>query len=130
MYKLSMNMGEQGYEMSHENAHWILKKGVGYSPVQMLIASIGSCGGYVLDSLLDKMKIDHEMKHIEMTFEVNHESKAFEPTYIGMVFHVKLVNQEVDKALHALTLVHKYCPVMLSLNENIKIEKSIQFVTE
>jgi len=129
MYKLSMSMGEQGYEMSHDNAHWVLLKGLGYSPVQMLIASIGACGGYVLDSILDKMQIDHVMKDIEMDFDVNHDSKAKEPTFVSMVFHVQLSNeQNQDKTLHALTLVHKYCPVMLSLNDDIKIEKSIKFV--
>lgn len=130
MYNLSLVMGEQGYEMSHENAHWFLKRGVGYSPVQMLVASIGACGGYVLDSILDKMQISHELKELEMSFELNQESKAKELTSVSMVFHVKLVGTEYDKVLHALTLVHKYCPVMLSLNVNIKIEKSIHFITE
>jgi uncharacterized OsmC-like protein len=128
MYKLSMTMGEQGYEMSHDNAHWVLLKGLGYSPVQMLVASIGACGGYVLDSILDKMQIKHVMKDIEMNFDVNHDSKAKELTFVSMVFHVQLSGNDHDKTLHALTLVHKYCPVMLSLNEDIKIEKSIQFV--
>lgn len=130
MYNLSMIMKDQGYEMSHENAHWYLKKGLGYSPVQMLVASIGACGGYVLDSILDKMQISHELKELEMTFDVNQDSKAKELTYVGMVFYVKLSGDEYDKVLHALTLVHKYCPVMLSLNENIKIEKSIKFITD
>ena len=128
MYNLSMVMGEQGYEMSHENAHWILKKGLGYSPVQMLVASIGACGGYVLDSILDKMQLNHVMKEIDMSFEVNLESKAKELTSVSMVFYVQLEGQDYEKAQHALTLVHKYCPVMLSLNEDIKIEKSIRFI--
>lgn len=130
MYNLVLNYNGNGYEMSHDNAQWLLQRGVGFSPVQMLIASIGACGGYVLTSILDKMQIKHEMRDLEMSFELNQESKAKEPTYVNMVFHIKLEDDQYDKALHALTLVHKYCPVMLSLNENVKIEKSIHFISE
>jgi uncharacterized OsmC-like protein len=130
MYNLVLNYNGNGYEMSHDNAHWLLQRGLGFSPVQMLIASIGACGGYVLTSILDKMQIKHEMRDLEMSFELNQESKAKELTYVNMVFHIKLENDQHDKALHALTLVQKYCPVMLSLNENVKIEKSIHFISE
>lgn len=130
MYHLTLNYTHNHYEMHNDHAQWALKRDIGFSPVQMLIASIGACGGYVLTSILDKMQIKHEMLNLEMTYEVNQDSKAKEPTYVGMVFHISVHSDDSDKVLHALSLVPKYCPVMLSLSDKVVIEKSVRFINE
>ena len=130
MYNLTLTYTDNRYEMQNDNAHCILRREIGFSPVQMLVASIGACGGYVLTSILDKMQIKHEMRNLEMTFEVNQDSKAKEPTYVGMVFHIQVHQDDSEKVLHALSLVPKYCPVMLSLNDKVIIEKQVCFIPE
>lgn len=40
---------EKGFELVHQSGNWVLKKEIGFSPVEMLVASIGACGAYVYE---------------------------------------------------------------------------------
>lgn len=128
MKSLKLEKGEVGLELAHERGNWILLKDLGYSPVQLLVASIAACGQYVFKSVLERSSIPGTLGNVWVDYEVDETSKAHQLTKVSILFEMTVDAQNHDKATRALRLVNEYCPVIQSLDPNIIIEKSIHFI--
>lgn len=128
MKTLKLLNGELGLELEHSNGNWIMLKDVGYSPVQMLVASIGACGQYVFKSVLERSSIPGKLKDVLITYEVDNNSKSHQLTKVSIEFQLDISQDYAHKATSALRLVNDYCPVIQSLNSDIIVEKTIKFL--
>lgn len=127
MKTVDLLKGEIGLELALDSGNWVLKAGYGYSPVQMLVASIGACGGYVLGSVLEKSHIDFELKAVHIDYEEDLEQKSKPLSKVMIEFIGSAPVSEHEKAQRALRLVSEYCPVMQSLDPKIEVIKTIRF---
>lgn len=44
MREIKLVQGKEGIELPYETGNWVLLKEQGYSPVEMLVASVAACG--------------------------------------------------------------------------------------
>ena len=128
MNKLKLVNGQLGLELEHKDGNWIMLKEYGYSPVQMLVASIGACGQYVYKSVLERSSIPGKLRDVMIEYAVDENSKSHQLTHVNIVFDIEIEPQFQTKALSALRLVNEYCPVIQSLDPKIVIEKSVNFI--
>lgn len=128
MKTLKLNQGETGLELEHSNGNWILLKEQGYSPVQILVASIGACGQYVFKSVMEKSSIQGTLRNVNISYEVDEQSKSHQLTKVFIEFELQTSEENLSKANRALRLVNDYCPVIQSLNSDIIIEKTIKHI--
>lgn len=128
MKSLTLEKGELGLELPHDKGNWVLLKDLGYSPVQLLVASIAACGQYVFKSVLERSSIPGTLGNVWVDYEVDDASKSHQLTKVSIRFDMTTDIQNQEKATRALRLVNEYCPVIQSLDPKIHIEKSIQFI--
>lgn len=125
---MELVFGNNGIELIHENGNWNLKAGAGFSPVEALVAAVGSCGLYVFQGLLTGSKIEHEFVNAKVDFKVD-DSKRVTPVKEIVIDYFMKANEE-DKARieRIVDLVSKNCPVMQSLNEDVEVIENIHYV--
>lgn len=117
---------EKGFELVHKSGNWVLKKELGFSPVEMLVASIGACGAYVYEKILTNSRIDFTIDKVEIAYERAEEKQARPLSRVLITFAIHVSQEDQGKAERALKLIGKNCPVMQSLDPEIAvIEKAI-----
>lgn len=127
MEALTLVQGETGFELPFAAGNWVLKREVGYSPVESLAAAVGACGGYVYTSILEKSKIPVVFKKIEVAYTRDSENKAEPLKTISIRFFVEMAEEYQGRAERSLKLVSQYCPVMQSLDPAITVTESVVF---
>lgn len=128
MKTLTLINGENGLELERPDQNWILLKDYGYSPVQMLVASVAACGQYVFKSILERSSIEASLKNVAVSYDVDESSKSHQVTSIAITFEVIAAPELHDKIGRTLRLVNEYCPVIQSLDPKIVIEKTIKYL--
>lgn len=119
---------EKGFELVHQNGNWLLKKELGFSPVEMLVASIGACGAYVYEKILTNSHIDFTIKQVEISYERAEEKQAKPLSRVDITFSIQVAEEAQGKAERALKLIGKNCPVMQSLDPAIAVVEKVIFV--
>lgn len=119
--------GETGFELVHQSGNWILKKDIGFSPVEMLVASIGACGAYVYEKILTNSNIDFTIKNVEISYERAEEKQAKPLSRVVITFSLHVSEEHQGKAERALKLIGKNCPVMQSLDPEIAVIENVIF---
>lgn len=126
--KLLLVQGEKGMELPRDGENWVILKDLGYSPVQSLVAAVGSCGAYVYQSILEKSRIPYRFDKVEIDY-VRDEEKETEPVKeITLVFFVEVEESKQGRAERGLAMVSKYCPVMQSIDPNIVVTEKVVFI--
>lgn len=126
--KLLLVQGQQGMELPREGENWVLLKDLGYSPVQSLVAAVGSCGAYVYQSILEKSRIPYRFDRVEINY-VRDEERESEPVKeITLVFFVEVEESKQGRAERGLGMVSKYCPVMQSIDPTIVVTEKVVFI--
>ncbi|EOL50067.1 OsmC family protein [Enterococcus caccae] len=118
---------ENGFELIHQSGNWVLKKEIGFSPVEMLVASIGACGAYVYEKILTNSHIDFTIDKVEISYERAEEKQAKPLSHVLITFSIRLPEEEQGKAKRALKLIGKNCPVMQSLDPEITVVEEVMF---
>lgn len=127
MKTITLLKGNNGFELPIESApNWQLVKSVGYSPVQSLVAAVGSCGGYVYADILKNSGIEHTFHQVHVAYE-QAEEKPHAVTRIAIVFEVSVLDSDKRRAETASKLVAKYCPVIQSLDKSIQVSETVVF---
>ena len=126
--QIELLQGEQGLELFHKEGNWVLKRNIGYSPVQLLVTSIGACGAYVYESILTKSNIEHRLDTVDISYKVDEEDKAKPLTEVAITFNLWVPEDKKAQVERSLRLVNEYCPVIQSLNPNIGIIKEVNFL--
>ncbi|WP_375178554.1 OsmC family protein [Enterococcus rotai] len=119
---------EKGFELVHQNGNWLLKKEIGFSPVEMLVASIGACGAYVYEKILTNSHIDFTIEQVEISYERAEEKQAKPLSRVDITFSIQVAEEAQGKAERALKLIGKNCPVMQSLDPAIAVVEKVIFV--
>lgn len=126
--QIELLQGEQGLELFHKEGNWVLKRNIGYSPVQLLVTSIGACGAYVYESILTKSNVEHRLDTVDISYKVDEEDKAKPLTEVAIIFNLWVPEDKKAQVERSLRLVNEYCPVIQSLNPNIGIIKEVNFL--
>lgn len=128
MEKMELISSEKGFELVHQNGNWLLKKELGFSPVEMLVASIGACGAYVYEKILTNSHINFTIKQVEISYERAEEKQAKPLSRVDITFSIQVAEEAQGKAERALKLIGKNCPVMQSLDPAIAVVEKVIFV--
>lgn len=128
MEKLTINVKETSHTLPIENGSWILKREEGYSPVQMFVAAVASCGGYVYASVLQNSNIPHEIEKIEVNYLRDEKRKTNPVSAIDLVIHAKIDTAFHEKAERCVKLISPNCPVIQSIDPQIVVTESVLFI--
>lgn len=120
--------GEKGFELVHQSGNWLLKKDIGFSPVELLVASIGACGAYVYEKILTNSNIAFTIEKVDISYERAEDKQAKPLSRVVITFSIKIAKDEQGKAERALKLIGKNCPVMQSLDPEIAVVENVIFV--
>lgn len=119
---------EKGFELVHQSGNWVLKKDIGFSPVEMLVASIGACGAYVYEKILTNSHIDFTIEKVDISYERAQEKQAKPLSEVVITFFVQVSEEKQGKAERALKLIGSNCPVIQSLDSEISVIENVVFV--
>ncbi|WP_086315394.1 hypothetical protein A5821_002879 [Enterococcus sp. 7F3_DIV0205] len=119
---------EKGFELVHQSGNWVLKKEIGFSPVEMLVASIGACGAYVYEKILSNSHVDFTINKVEISYDRAENKPAKPLSRVVITFSLRVSEEEQGKAERALKLIGKNCPVMQSLDPEIAVVEQVIFV--
>ncbi|APB31760.1 OsmC family protein [Vagococcus teuberi] len=125
---IKLIQGKNGIELPFESGNWVLLKEEGYSPIQMLLASVAGCGAYVYQSILNKSNISYTFKTVSVKYTRNQEKQSKPIESIDMTFEVKVADEDQERARRALKLISKNCPVIQSLDSAISVSETIKFI--
>lgn len=127
MEKLELIEDENGLELVHRNGNWVLKKEVGFSPVQTMVASVAACSTYVYQSVLENSNIAYQLHGVEFDYETASEGTVHPVTKINIQFKVTIDEGARERATRGLKLIAKHCPVIQSLADSIVVEEILVF---
>lgn len=125
---MELVFGNNGVELVHQDGNWDLKAGFGFSPVETLVASVGACGMYVFQGILNGSKVDHEFVNTKVSFKVDEESRVKPVKEITIDYFMKVEEANKTKVERIMELVPKSCPVMQSLKSDITVIENIHYV--
>lgn len=114
-------------ELVHESGNWILKRGAGFSAVQMVANAAGACGIYVLNSILSNSNIPCEVIKAFVSYTVDENNRVRPLKSISIEYHVRVEEEYKPRVERILKLVHKSCPVMQSLDPNIDVIETLVY---
>lgn len=118
----------KGIELVHENGNWILKKELGFSPVELLVASIAACGAYVYEKVLTNSKISFTTERVEVDYERSETKKTKPLSQVVITFYLTVPEEDQGKAERSIKLITQNCPVMQSLDPAITVTEKVVFV--
>ena len=125
---MELVFGNNGIELIHDKGNWELNGGTGFSPVETLVASVGSCGLYVFQGLLNGSKIDHEFVNAKVEFTVDDSKRVTPVEEIVIDYYMKAKDADKDRIERIVDLVSKNCPVMQSLGDHVEVIENIHYV--
>lgn len=125
---LELIKSEAGIELVKDSGNWILKKDLGFSPVQTMVATVGACGAYVYQSILERSRIEHNFVKATIDYQTNEATSVHFVTGIVIHYYLEVSPDAQSRALTAAKLIPNHCPVMQSLNPDIKIEEEVHFI--
>lgn len=126
--KLTLIQGQNGFELTVSGKeNWIMRREMGYSPVQSVIAAVGACGGYVYQYLLQNSNVSATFNRVEAEY-TRYDDSVGAISSITLTFFVSVQESDKVKAQSCLKLVSRYCPVIQSLDKNIKIIEIVEFI--
>lgn len=125
---LTIQKGKEKFELSANPANWVLTRGSGYSPVQMLVTATATCGGYVYESVLENSNVPFEFEKIAVSYDRNQEQTAQPVSAIVITFFVRVPEAFQEKAQRCVKLVSHNCPVIQSLDKRIEVSENVVFI--
>lgn len=118
----------KGFELVHRSGNWVVKKEIGFSPVEMLVASIGACGAYVYEKIGTNSRINYTIEKVNISYERAEDKQANPLSHIMLSFSVRVSKEEQGRAQRALKLIGKNCPVIQSLDPEITVVEQVIFL--
>ncbi len=125
---MELVFGNEGVEIIHENGNWALTKGTGFSPVETLVASVGSCGLYVFQGLLSGSKIDHEFVNAKVAFTTDDTKRVKPVKEITIDYFLKANDADKARIERIVELVPNNCPVMQSIGDHVTVVENVHYV--
>lgn len=124
---LHMNMAELGPEAVNDKGQdWPMNKETGFSPLNTFVLAVAGCSAGVYRNILTNSKIDHTFHDVAIDFERSEES-AKPVTAITINMYVTVPEEDQGRAERATKMIHKYCPVVQSIDPTIQIIENVIF---
>lgn len=127
-YSIELIQGKEGMELPVSSGNWVLLKDQGYSPVQSLVASVGACGAYVYQAVLENSKIPYVFERVKINYIRDAERKSEPVKQIDLIFEVSIASELQERAIRSLKLVAPNCPVMQSIDPKIEVTETVRFI--
>lgn len=124
---MELIQGTKGMELVHEKGNWVLLREIGFSPVETLVATIGACGAYVYQSVLDNSKVPYTFHKVTLDYTRDTEKQAEPLKEVTIDFYLEVPSELQEKAERALKLVNKNCPVIQSLSDTVVVHEIVHF---
>src|SRR5699024_3245365 len=112
-------------EMSPNN--WKIVREKNYTPVEMLVSAIATCGGYVYQDVLRNSKIGFTFDRIEVSYSRNEAIESRPLKEVQLLFFVQVLPEFQDRSRRCLRLVSSHCPVIQSLDKSIEVTEEVVF---
>lgn len=125
---MELILREQGVELVHPAGNWPLKKGIGYSPIEALVASVAGCSIYVYKSILEKSDIAFELIDVIVSYERDDTKKAKPVNQISITFRMRVAQADQAKVARAARMIAPNCPVIQALDKAVVVEEMVSFV--
>ncbi len=125
--ELELIQGNDGIELVHGAGNWKLKREIGFSPVQTLAATVGACGAYVYQGILNNSNIPYTFNRATVTYETDLEKAPNPIKSVQLTFYADVTAEYQGRAERALKLVSKNCPVIQSLDPAITVTEKVIF---
>jgi len=100
----------------------------GFRPFQLMVSSIVGCSAAVFKRILAKQRIDIEGLSVSADVHRN-EDEANRLEQIDLAFKVKGQDLNKDKLTKSLAISSKNCAMVRSVEDSIKINKTIEIVS-
>ncbi|WP_265459750.1 OsmC family protein [Enterococcus sp. HY326] len=116
-------------EVIHPDGNWILKKDIGYSPLETLVIAIGGCSAAVYRQVLTNSHIEYHIETVQLAYTRQEDGKARPLASVTVTFYLKNVSPDQQaKATRAIRLIERNCPVVQSLDPKIQVNEVVVFV--
>ena len=125
---IELVQGKTGIEIPLASGNWVMLREEGYSPVQSLAAAVGACGAYVYQSVLNNSKVPYKFQRVTVNYKRDEERQSQPLKEIEIIFYVEIAADLQERALRAAKLIGPNCPVMQSLDPQIKISEVVEFI--
>lgn len=112
-------------ELVHDSGNWLMKRGIGFSAVEMVVNSAGACGLYVFSSILKNSKIDAIVQRAHVSYTVDETTSVRALKTISIEYKVQVEESLKPRVERVLPFVHRNCPVMQSLDPKIEVIETI-----
>ncbi|MDM5187124.1 OsmC family protein [Bacillus sp. DX4.1] len=123
--KLTIKHDDIRAELSH--GHLQIGKENGYTPLELLIASIAGCSAIVFRTILEKKRITYDEFTIET--EIGRSEVLPRPvTNVHLHYKIKADGIAQEKLEKALELAVKNCTIAQSVKDSIKITETIELL--
>lgn len=123
---LHLNMAELGPEAVNENGNWEMNKETGFSPLNTMVLAVAGCSAGVYRNILNNSKIDHTFHDVTIDYERSEES-AKPVTSITINMYLTVDEENQGRAERATKMIHKYCPVVQSIDPSILVTENVVF---
>ncbi|MEY8371469.1 OsmC family protein [Aerococcaceae bacterium 50-4] len=124
---LHLNMPDLGPEAVNANGdNWPLNKETGFSPLNTFVLSVAGCSAGVYRNILNNSKIDHTFHDVAIDYDRSEEG-AKPVTAITITMYVTVDEEHQGRAERATKMIHKYCPVVQSIDPNIQVTERVIF---
>lgn len=97
----------------------------GFRPYMLLVSSIVGCSGNLLRNILEKKRISIDDLTIDATVKRNEEeANRIEEIHL----HITIFGNDLDetKIKKSLDVTKKYCAMIQSVKDSIKVEKTFE----
>lgn len=96
-----------------------------FTPVQLVVSAVASCGMYVFRAILKNSGVAHEFVKTTVDFEVDRSTSVKPLKNIELVYYLKVDEDIKAKVERIKKLVAANCPVMQSLSEDVEVVEKI-----
>ena len=128
-FKFEAKSPDNGYTFSVGASKSIGGDESGFRPMQLLLASLGSCSGIDVVNILKKSRVDFDSIDVDVEGDRVAGAVPAPFTHVKMVFRVHGRGVDRAKTEKAVSLsVEKYCSAVASLDPSMKVETSIEIV--
>lgn len=123
--EINLEQKNQHFEVAMpESERWVFQsQGVpSYSPLESVVAAAGACGGYVYQDILTRSKVGAAVELVRVVYATKPGPAVHALTALTLHFEVSCQTQtDAKKAERYVKFVHRYCPVIQSLNADIVV---------
>lgn len=124
---LHLNMTDLGPEaVNDQGSNWPLNKETGFSPLNTFVLAVAGCSAGVYRNILNNSKIDHTFHDVAIDFDRS-DDQAKPVTAITITMYVTVAEENQRRAERATKMIHKYCPVVQSIDPNIQVTETVIF---